>query len=89
MRELGMRTWQDAAGNQVGRIGDPAAPALMLGSHLDTVLDAGRYDGIAGVLMALEVVRSAARADGRTARATAGTAGPCRCRRDRGRRVLG
>jgi len=57
MRELGMRTWQDAAGNQVGRIGDPAAPALMLGSHLDTVLDAGRYDGIAGVLMALEVVR--------------------------------
>ncbi|WP_336627082.1 MULTISPECIES: Zn-dependent hydrolase [unclassified Microbacterium] len=57
MRELGMRTWQDAAGNQVGRIGNPAAPALMLGSHLDTVLDAGRYDGIAGVLMALEVVR--------------------------------
>lgn len=57
MRELGMRTWQDAAGNQVGRIGDPAAPALMLGSHLDTVRDAGRYDGIAGVLMALEVVR--------------------------------
>ncbi|GAA1656519.1 Zn-dependent hydrolase [Microbacterium flavum] len=57
MRELGMRTWQDAAGNQVGRIGDPAAPALMLGSHLDTVLDAGRYDGIAGVLIALEVVR--------------------------------
>lgn len=57
MRELGMRTWQDAAGNQVGRIGDPAAPALLLGSHLDTVLDAGRYDGIVGVLIALEVVR--------------------------------
>ncbi|WP_292831555.1 allantoate amidohydrolase [Microbacterium sp.] len=57
MRELGMHTWQDAAGNQVGRIGDPAAPALLLGSHLDTVLDAGRYDGIAGVLIALEVVR--------------------------------
>lgn len=57
MRELGMRTWQDAAGNRVGRIGDAAAPALMIGSHLDTVLDAGRYDGIAGVLMALEVVR--------------------------------
>lgn len=59
MRELGMRTWQDAAGNQVGRLdaatGD--APALILGSHLDTVLDAGRYDGIVGVLMALEIVR--------------------------------
>ncbi|WP_345801089.1 allantoate amidohydrolase [Microbacterium sp. AZCO] len=59
MRELGMRTWQDAAGNQVGRLeaSDPDAPALLIGSHLDTVTDAGRYDGIAGVLMGLEVVR--------------------------------
>jgi allantoate deiminase len=64
MRELGMRTRQDAAGNQVGRFErvrgealDPEAPALVLGSHLDTVLDAGRYDGIVGVLMALEVAR--------------------------------
>lgn len=61
MREIGMTTRQDAAGNQIGRIppagGDPEAPALLLGSHLDTVLDAGRFDGIAGVLMALEVVR--------------------------------
>ncbi|MGB4778518.1 MAG: allantoate amidohydrolase [Microbacterium sp.] len=60
MRELGMTTWQDAAGNQVGRIEPVTAAdggALMLGSHLDTVLDAGRYDGIAGVLIALEVVR--------------------------------
>ncbi|MEV5070429.1 allantoate amidohydrolase [Microbacterium sp. LMI12-1-1.1] len=64
MREAGLTTRQDAAGNQVGRIDpmrptgpDPDAPALMLGSHLDTVPDAGRFDGIAGVLMALEVVR--------------------------------
>ncbi|MFT3887510.1 MAG: Zn-dependent hydrolase [Arachnia sp.] len=61
MREIGMSTWQDAAGNQVGRLlpadGDPEAPALLLGSHLDTVLDAGRFDGIAGVLMAIEVAR--------------------------------
>nr|WP_242086429.1 Zn-dependent hydrolase [uncultured Microbacterium sp.] len=90
MRELGMRTWQDAAGNQVGRIETVGgrqprsmsrtpqniagsvrssresaefvsalgeAPALLLGSHLDTVIDAGRFDGIAGVLIALEVVR--------------------------------
>ncbi len=57
MREAGMTTRQDAAGNQVGRVGAPDQPALMLGSHLDTVRDAGRYDGIAGVLMALEVVR--------------------------------
>lgn len=60
MRELGMTTRQDAAGNQVGRLapaGVPDAPALLMGSHLDTVPDAGRYDGIVGVLMALEVVR--------------------------------
>jgi allantoate deiminase len=60
MRELGMKTRQDAAGNQLGRLevrGAPDAPALVIGSHLDTVPDAGRYDGVAGVLMALEVVR--------------------------------
>lgn len=77
MREIGMSSRQDAAGNQVGRLGPdrspslsrrrdpstgsaadpPEAPALILGSHLDTVPDAGRYDGIVGVLMALEVVR--------------------------------
>jgi allantoate deiminase len=59
MREVGMRTRQDAAGNQIGRLAasDPDAPALLIGSHLDTVPDAGRFDGIVGVLMALEVVR--------------------------------
>ena len=62
MREVGMATRQDAAGNQLGRIAATApasadAPALLLGSHLDTVPDAGRFDGIVGVLMALEVVR--------------------------------
>jgi allantoate deiminase len=59
MREVGMTTWQDAAGNQIGRLAasDPHAPALMLGSHLDTVPDAGRFDGIVGVLMAIEIVR--------------------------------
>ncbi|MCR2816270.1 allantoate amidohydrolase [Microbacterium jiangjiandongii] len=64
MRELGMTTRQDAAGNQIGRleaatgaIPDRDAPALLIGSHLDTVPDAGRYDGIVGVLMGLEVVR--------------------------------
>lgn len=59
MRDVGLTTHQDAAGNQVGRIAgrDPEAPALMLGSHLDTVPDAGRFDGILGVLMAIEVIR--------------------------------
>lgn len=66
MRELGMTTRQDAAGNQVGRLapaGAPDGPALLLGSHLDTVPDAGRFDGIVGVLMALEVVRLVRRVD--------------------------
>ena len=60
MREVGMTARQDAAGNQYGRIDGARGaetPALMLGSHLDTVPDAGRFDGIVGVLMALEVVR--------------------------------
>lgn len=58
MRELGMEVWQDGVGNICGRYEglQPAAPALLLGSHLDTVRNAGRYDGMLGVLTALEVV---------------------------------
>ena len=58
----GLRTWQDAAGNQWGRReagapGRPAPgrPALVLGSHLDTVPDAGSFDGMLGVVMAVAV----------------------------------
>jgi len=59
MEEVGLSTWQDAAGNQCGRIEgrEPDLPALLLGSHIDTVPDAGRYDGMLGVLLAIEVVR--------------------------------
>ncbi|TLP98162.1 allantoate amidohydrolase [Nesterenkonia salmonea] len=58
MRQAGMDTWQDAAGNQCGRLEGrtPGLPALMIASHLDTVPDAGRYDGILGVLTGIEVV---------------------------------
>lgn len=57
MAEAGLDTWQDAAGNRCGRLeGErPGLPALLLGSHLDTVPQAGRYDGILGVMIALEV----------------------------------
>jgi allantoate deiminase len=57
MREVGMRVRQDAAGNIVGRLEGErdGLPALVLGSHLDTVTDAGRYDGMLGVLLAIEV----------------------------------
>ncbi len=55
-------TWQDAAGNQCGRLEgrEPGLPALLLGSHIDTVPDAGRYDGMLGVLLAIAVVDAAA-----------------------------
>lgn len=58
MAAAGMDTWTDAAGNIVGRYAgtDPDAPALLLGSHLDTVPDAGRYDGPLGVMLAIAVV---------------------------------
>jgi amidase, hydantoinase/carbamoylase family len=64
MREAGMSTWMDAAGNQCGRLEGPVpgAPALVLGSHLDTVPDAGKYDGMLGVTVAIEVASRLRRA---------------------------
>ncbi|MCM2972601.1 allantoate amidohydrolase [Larsenimonas suaedae] len=58
MVEAGMTTWQDAAGNQWGRFEgrDPALPALVLGSHSDSVINAGHFDGPLGVLLAIAVV---------------------------------
>lgn len=57
MELAGLATWQDAAGNQCGRLegSEPGLPALLLGSHIDTVPDAGRYDGMLGVLLAIQV----------------------------------
>ena len=58
MREAGMSARLDAMGNCVGRYEglQPGAPCLLLGSHLDTVRDAGRYDGMLGVISAIECV---------------------------------
>ena len=58
MRQAGMHVWQDSVGNICGRYegAEPGARALLLGSHLDTVRNAGRYDGMLGVLTAIEVV---------------------------------
>jgi len=60
MREAGMGARLDAAGNVVGRYeGErPGLPCLVLGSHLDTVRDAGKYDGMLGVVAAIECVRT-------------------------------
>lgn len=59
MQAAGMRVWQDEVGNICGRYdaADAGAPALLLGSHLDTVRNAGRYDGMLGVLSAIETVQ--------------------------------
>jgi len=58
--EAGVKAKIDAAGNVVARYEGrrAGAPALMLGSHIDTVRDAGWYDGNYGALAALGVVES-------------------------------
>lgn len=60
MRDAGMSATQDAIGNVVGRYeGERSGlPALLLGSHLDTVRDAGKYDGMLGVVAAIECVHT-------------------------------
>lgn len=50
MNRAGMTVWQDSVGNICGRYEgeQEGAPAVLLGSHLDTVRNAGRYDGMLG-----------------------------------------
>ena len=60
MREAGMTARLDAIGNVAGRYegAQSGQPCLMLGSHLDTVRDAGKYDGMLGVVSAIECVQA-------------------------------
>ena len=64
MRQAGLATRVDAAGTVIGVLEgtNPAAPAIVIGSHSDTVPGGGRFDGIVGVLGAIEVVRTLRRA---------------------------
>ena len=57
--EAGLDIAMDAGGNLIGtrKGSDPAAGVIMIGSHSDTVPDGGRFDGVAGVIVALEVAR--------------------------------
>ena len=61
MVALGMEVRVDAVGNLRGLWTPPNAGErrLVLGSHIDTVPDAGAYDGVLGVVLALEWVRLA------------------------------
>lgn len=60
MREAGLAVREDAAFNLIGRRpgATPGAKTLLLGSHLDTVRDAGKYDGPLGVLAALAAMQA-------------------------------
>jgi len=60
MREAGLAVRMDAVGNLVGRREgtQPGSKTLLLGSHLDSVRDGGRFDGPLGVLLALEAAES-------------------------------
>lgn len=65
MREAGMEVRIDAVCNLIGRYegATPGAKTLILGSHLDSVRDAGKYDGPLGVLAALACADHLHRAD--------------------------
>ena len=67
MREAGMSARLDAVGNVVGRFPGrrPGARRLILGSHLDTVRNAGKYDGALGVMLPIACLRALHRRGGR------------------------
>jgi ureidoglycolate amidohydrolase len=62
--EVGLVVRQDAVGNTFARWpgSDPALPAVGTGSHIDAIPNAGKYDGVVGVLGGLEAIRTLQRA---------------------------
>ncbi|GAA4379519.1 M20 family metallo-hydrolase [Paeniglutamicibacter cryotolerans] len=60
MSGAGLEVHRDGAGNIIGRLpgSNPLAPPLVSGSHTDTVDGGGRFDGIVGVMGAIEAARS-------------------------------
>jgi allantoate deiminase len=62
LEQEGLAVSVDEAGNLYGRLAgsDPDAPEIWAGSHLDSVPDGGRFDGVLGVLAALEAVAALA-----------------------------
>jgi hydantoinase/carbamoylase family amidase len=59
LSDLGFHVRRDAIGNTIAELPgrDPSLPAIGLGSHLDSVPHGGRFDGVAGVVAAIEVAR--------------------------------
>lgn len=64
MQDAGMEVCVDKCGNLIGRLvsPDPRARTLLLGSHLDTVRNAGKYDGALGVLLPVAALMELGRA---------------------------
>jgi N-carbamoyl-L-amino-acid hydrolase len=62
LTEAGLTVRLDAGGNLIGRLPgqDASAGTLMIGSHSDSVPSGGRFDGMAGVIVALEIARALA-----------------------------
>ena len=58
MRRVGLSVSVDGISNIFGRTPQGSGPALMMGSHIDSVPGGGRFDGIAGVVAALEVAQT-------------------------------
>ncbi len=56
MKQAGLLVHTDAIGNLVGTLNFGAAKTLLIGSHLDTVKNAGKYDGPLGVILAIAAV---------------------------------
>ncbi|MFT5996873.1 MAG: allantoate deiminase [Gammaproteobacteria bacterium] len=58
MQQANMHTWQDGAGNIWGRYKstNPDAKSLIIGSHLDTVVNGGKYDGMLGVVSPIALI---------------------------------
>src|SRR5271167_4669858 len=59
-KEARLTVRQDSIGNTFARWtgSDPAAPAVGAGSHIDAIPNAGKYDGVVGVLGGLEAIRA-------------------------------
>lgn len=60
MQAAGLSVRTDAAGNLIGRLPgrNNSLPPLVTGSHIDTVVEGGRYDGIIGVLAGVEIAHA-------------------------------
>ena len=68
MREAGLTAHLDAVGNVRGRLegkgsGSSSSKTFVVGSHVDTVPDAGKFDGTLGVLLGIEIARAASESE--------------------------